>query len=233
MRPICYRQGTRRAEPAAALAGGGRLCPEMTTQQSEQPHPDARPRPRSRPRRDPERARRIVAAAVELIRESGVGVVTHRAVAARAGVPLGSTTYHFATIDDILEQALEQAISEFEQRARDWFGGEGGKLDPAAAIVGFFLQERDAKEGRLVKSDFDLYISALSRPRLRPLASRWSKTVVDAYAALVPHVAAVAINGLLESYEIRSVVEDQSLDPAALRIIEAQITALIAVKPTA
>lgn len=202
----------------------------MITKRPEQPHADKKDRLRGRPRRDPDRAGRIVAAAVEIIREAGVGAVTHRAVAARAGVPLGSTTYHFATIDDILEQALEQAIDEFKQRTRDWFDDEGARLDPAAAIVGFCLRERGARGGSLVKSDFDLYISALSKPRLRPLAARWSKIVVDTYAALVPRHAAVAINGLLESYEIRAVVEGEGFDAEALRVIEAQIAALIAVE---
>ncbi|MFB9840394.1 TetR/AcrR family transcriptional regulator, partial [Actinoallomurus acaciae] len=61
-------------------------------------------------RRDPEgRRRAIVDAACALIPEVGVGGLTHRAVAARAGVQLGSTTYHFATLDDLSRAALAHA----------------------------------------------------------------------------------------------------------------------------
>ena len=56
----------------------------------------------TRRRRDPEaRRREIVTAAAELIVEIGVDALTHRKVAARAGVPLGSTTQYFATLDDL------------------------------------------------------------------------------------------------------------------------------------
>jgi TetR/AcrR family transcriptional regulator, regulator of biofilm formation and stress response len=41
---------------------------------------------------DPTRRDRIAAAALAIVLEQGVAAVSHRAVADRAGVPLGSTT---------------------------------------------------------------------------------------------------------------------------------------------
>src|SRR5437764_249747 len=58
---------------------------------------------------DPERRARIAKAAIEVVAQKGIDGLTHRAVAAAAGVPLGSTTYHFATLDDLLEVALHEA----------------------------------------------------------------------------------------------------------------------------
>ena len=48
----------------------------------------------------------IVAATVRIVAREGVAAVTHRRVAAEAGVALSSTTWHFATKGDILEAAL-------------------------------------------------------------------------------------------------------------------------------
>ena len=48
----------------------------------------------------------IVAATVRIVAGEGVAAVTHRRVAAEAGVALSSTTWHFATKADILEAAL-------------------------------------------------------------------------------------------------------------------------------
>ena len=48
----------------------------------------------------------IVAATVEIVARDGVAAVTHRRVAAEAGISLSSTTWHFATKGDILEAAL-------------------------------------------------------------------------------------------------------------------------------
>lgn len=61
-----------------------------------------------RARRDPEgRKRAIVEAAADLIAESGIVGLTHRKIAARAQVPLGSTTHYFASLDDLKVEALE------------------------------------------------------------------------------------------------------------------------------
>ena len=57
--------------------------------------------------RDPEgRKRAIVQAAAELIMELGISNITHRKIAERAGVPLGSTTQYFATLDDLRHAAI-------------------------------------------------------------------------------------------------------------------------------
>jgi DNA-binding transcriptional regulator YbjK len=48
----------------------------------------------------------IVAATVRIVAREGVAAVSHRRVAAEAGVALSSTTWHFATKADILEAAL-------------------------------------------------------------------------------------------------------------------------------
>ncbi|WCD93179.1 TetR/AcrR family transcriptional regulator [Microbacterium sp. nov. GSS16] len=71
----------------------------------------------SRRRRDPE-ARRIAIldATAELILEIGVSAVTHRLIAARAGVPLGATTQYFTTLDELRSQALHHLVTEVDAR---------------------------------------------------------------------------------------------------------------------
>lgn len=50
----------------------------------------------------------LVDAAADLLLEGGFDAVRHRAVAARAGVPLASTTYYFASLHDLTAAALER-----------------------------------------------------------------------------------------------------------------------------
>lgn len=52
----------------------------------------------------------MLTAAAELIAEVGWGRVTTRAVAARAGLPLGAVTYHFRGKQELLTQAALQAV---------------------------------------------------------------------------------------------------------------------------
>ena len=53
---------------------------------------------------------RIVAATLGIIAEEGLDAVRHRRVAERAGVSLGSTSYHFESRDDLIEAAFLQFL---------------------------------------------------------------------------------------------------------------------------
>ena len=57
-------------------------------------------------RHDPGRRSRIIDVCLDLIAGVGVAGVSHRKVAAAADVPLGSMTYHFAGMDELLREAF-------------------------------------------------------------------------------------------------------------------------------
>ena len=54
----------------------------------------------------------LVAAAADLLRTGGFEAVRHRAVAEKAGLPLASTTYYFASLDDLVTAATERTCSD-------------------------------------------------------------------------------------------------------------------------
>src|SRR5215471_2054704 len=62
-------------------------------------------RSRSLPRREV-----ILDAALGLIAERGTEQLTHRSVAEAAGVPLGSTTYYFASRDELVREAFRRYV---------------------------------------------------------------------------------------------------------------------------
>lgn len=80
-----------------------------------------------RRRRGDASRRAILDAASRLIADTGVGALTHRAVAGAAGVPLARVTYHFPKVDDLLEAAAHQCLRDFDDRLR---------ASAAAAVVG-------------------------------------------------------------------------------------------------
>ena len=58
----------------------------------------------------------LVSAAADLLCEGGIDAVRHRAVAARAGLPLASTTYYFSSLEDLIAKAVEYVgMREAEQ----------------------------------------------------------------------------------------------------------------------
>lgn len=60
----------------------------------------------------------LLDAAVEIVGERGIAAATHRAIAARAGVPPSTTSYFFASIDELLAAAMRERLTEHVERLR-------------------------------------------------------------------------------------------------------------------
>jgi DNA-binding transcriptional regulator YbjK len=139
--------------------------------------------PRPRGATDRERRLRITQAAIEVVGERGVAGLTHRAVAKAAGVPLGSTTYHFATLDDILEAALQKALDDNREQRMQWASTLPDDVDLADALAE--LTEQETGPGRAqVLVEYELYLAALRHPSLQALSRAWSEVLVE---VLLPH----------------------------------------------
>lgn len=138
-----------------------------------QPKTEDRPAVGRRSRSDGERTRAaITAAAVELIAEQGLAATTQRKVAQRAGVSLASVTYHFATVDDLLESAFNQMIDDSVARLNQVRqAAEGGaiSLDEAWESV---VRDPDGRTPAHVTGSFELLVAAMRQPELRPIVRR-------------------------------------------------------------
>jgi TetR/AcrR family transcriptional regulator, regulator of biofilm formation and stress response len=138
------------------------------------------------PKRQPRGTRRreaILRAALRVIGERGVGATTHRAIAEAAGVPVATTTYYFASLDELLEQALRLFVAEEVARL--------GELTQALAAAGPVAPERAAavfadEIAGFVPHDpeqvaqLELYVEACRRPGLRAAATE----CLDAYVGV-------------------------------------------------
>jgi DNA-binding transcriptional regulator YbjK len=146
---------------------------------------------------DPGRRERIVAAAAELMSRDGLHTLTHRRIADQAGVPLGSTTYYFRDLDELVLAATRLALADGRERIRAWSEQLGPDADPArvcnalaAMTVGYVGEHRE----RTVL-DYELYVAGLRRggalseewiDQLRAeLRSRFDPLTADALTAAV------------------------------------------------
>ncbi|MER7468136.1 TetR family transcriptional regulator [Streptomyces sp. NPDC097981] len=153
-------------------------------------------------RYDPKRRiEEVVAAAERVIAARGIEGLTHRAVAEEAGVPLGATTYHFATKDDLIQATLQRSVERFTAYLDDWVA-QRPQLTPeqlAVLLADALLAGFGPERGQQVV-EFELYVAALRRPALRPIADRYIEASVDALSRyvdpLTARAAAVAANGL-------------------------------------
>lgn len=123
-------------------------------------------------RYDPDRRQRLVDAAVEVVAERGIAALSHRAVAAAANVPLGSTTYHFTSLDDLLVAALQQASDTWLAELDTW-ERELPQNAPFTVELATHIERMVADERGRLTLEYELYVAALRHERLRPIAARY------------------------------------------------------------
>lgn len=132
----------------------------------------------------------IVDAAVDVLLAEGPAGTTHRAVASRAGVPLGSTTYYFADRTELVREALEGLADREAQRmaavvARPWPRGPHGRGQLASRLVDVVVgAERLASPGE-VAAAYERFLEAARSPALGSPARRWQRDTEDAVTALL------------------------------------------------
>ncbi|WP_129336535.1 TetR/AcrR family transcriptional regulator [Cellulomonas endophytica] len=124
-------------------------------------------------RTDPDRRDRIVDATVDLIAEVGVAGVSHRKIAARADVPLGSMTYHFTGMDELLHEAFtrfaEHVAASFEAR----LGAARDVEEAVEAVVDLVHELSDHGNHRDQVVSYELYTLAARDPRYRAITTGW------------------------------------------------------------
>ncbi|MFG2355678.1 TetR/AcrR family transcriptional regulator [Streptomyces sp. NPDC048521] len=175
------------------------------------------------PRRyDPERRQRIIDAAIRVAGRDGIAGLSHRSVAAEADVPLGSTTYHFATLDDLLVAALRQANEGFAGALAGSGVLEDADGDLAAGLARVLGQWLGG--GRPgVELEYELYLAALRRPALRPVAAQWTEETAERLAARVDPVTARALLALMDGICLQVLLTGGSYDEEYAREVLARV----------
>lgn len=138
---------------------------------------------RSRLRRE-----ELLAAAIELFAEGGARAITHRAVAARAGLPSATTTYYFESIDDLIREALGAHVEHWT-RALDALSDVRLQvdlgLDDASRFIASVFEARGPEVAAL---ELSIFLAAARDPRLQDTA----RAAMEAFEALASRLLASA-----------------------------------------
>lgn len=151
------------------------------------PAPGVPMRPRKGRRHDPGRRERLAEAAAAVLHRDGMLGLTHRAVAAQAGVPLGSTTYHFSDREGLLAAALDRLTIEEIAVLEDWratWDLPTQLEDALVALVMMYAGQR--RDQSILAYEADLF--AFRRPVIRKISDRWSHAFLE---IIGPHLTAV------------------------------------------
>jgi DNA-binding transcriptional regulator YbjK len=184
----------------------------------------------ARQERGERRRRAILEAALGVISERGVHAVSHRAVAEAAGVPLAATTYYFKSLDELLEGALRLFVDEEAARLTALAERLQGQDLPPREIARLFRSELEPDVAQ-----FELYVEAARRPRMREVA----RQCIEMYAAVAdaalrsagladPAIDPRAFVALFDGYGLHRVAgwDDQGLEDALMALWAAATRAI-------
>ncbi|QFZ20975.1 TetR/AcrR family transcriptional regulator [Saccharothrix syringae] len=175
-------------------------------------------------RNDPGRRDRIIDACLDVIAQVGVAGASHRRIAAAAGVPLGSMTYHFAGMDELLREAFGRhargVAGLFERRmgvARDFEGAKGAVVDIITADV--------AGDRRDLVISYELCALAARDPAFRDITDAWAAASRRALERHFDPLTARMLDALIEGLVLHRALGTAPPDPAAVVAAVERITA--------
>jgi TetR/AcrR family transcriptional regulator, regulator of biofilm formation and stress response len=182
----------------------------------------------------------IIEATIRLIGRDGVDGVTHRAVAHEAGVSLSSTTYHYASKDQIVSEALRHvAAVEIERIAGDAERLADGHPDVrsiAGALAAWMAEQVDGDGLLRVRAGYHLQLEAGKRPELRAINHEWAlavqalaERVLRAAGSPRPRTDARILANAMDGLRLEEVTAPRPGLPARVRpVIERLLDALTA-----
>ena len=159
-------------------------------------------------RTDPERRDRIVRAALDLIAEEGVAGTSYRKAAVRAGVPLGSMTYHFRSMDDLLREAFTRFSGTVVAVFEEHLGSAATPDEARRAVVGLVHRLSDGDQRELVLTH-ELYTLAARKPAYRELTREWMRRSRSALERHFDPATARQLDALIEGLFIHRALDTE------------------------
>lgn len=136
--------------------------------------------------------------------------MTHRKIAERAAVPLGSTTQYFASLDDLLAEALEHLSASIEKAVgivvEDLAAAEDRPRELAKMLLEYLSDPAQ------VRIEYAFYIAHMEHPRLRTLFTRWYDGLLAALLSYTDPRSARAVALYCDGVMLHVMREDTPLE---------------------
>src|ERR1700754_2087612 len=118
---------------------------------------------------NPERRTQILAAAIDILCDDGVGGLTHRQVDSRAGVPAGNTSNYFRTRRALLEETAARTVGLHWKSVEALQSAIGPLSRDGLKALMVRMLEPDEQFRRWTLARFELFMESTRRAELRPL----------------------------------------------------------------
>ncbi|SKC42404.1 TetR/AcrR family transcriptional regulator [Krasilnikoviella flava] len=175
---------------------------------------------------DPGRAGRILDAALDVVADVGVHRTTHRRIAARAEVPLGSVTYYFNGMDDLLAQAFGRLADTMSVLYRRTLADAASPAEAEDAVVELICGPAYATT-REVTLLFEMYAYANHHPEVGVTMRAWLLRSRESLGLHFPEPTCRALDALVEGWPMHRAFDDAPLDRALVAAtVHAVVTGL-------
>ena len=174
--------------------------------------------PRRARRHDPDRKERIVESALAVLARDGVAGITHRAIGEAADVPLGSITYHFKTLDDIVQLAFRTHVDKLATRFENRLAACDSKSDLIECVALAITDDLAANPNELAVT-FELYGDAVRRADTKRITQEWMERAEDALAHHFDRATARLIDVVVEGLMVHMSIAQQPISRDAVRAL--------------
>ncbi|GAA3428890.1 TetR/AcrR family transcriptional regulator [Streptosporangium sandarakinum] len=177
------------------------------------PRPPAARRPR---RHDPGRRDRLIDAALTVIAERGVAATTHREIARVADVPLGSMTYHFTSLEEVLAEAFTRHAESVARVFDERLSAAPDREAAIEAVIALVADDLLGSRHDLVLS-VELYVAAARNPTLRAVTQSWMTRSRQALERHFDATTARELDALIEGLVLHSALSTDPMTPEQIR----------------
>jgi len=176
----------------------------------------------SRRPNDPQRRERIIDATIETIAEHGIQAVTHRKIASCADVPLGSMTYYFSGIDDLLDEAFTRFTQQMSAQYRAFFATVKSAPDACDALTELIFSAQITTPHNM-ELMYQLYAFMSKKPTFKSVMQNWMRTSQTTLEQWFDPVTARALDAFIEGMTLHFVTDREPLSREELRAMVGRI----------
>ncbi len=166
-------------------------------------------------------------ACLDVIAEAGVAGASHRKIAAAANVPLGSMTYHFEGMEDILREAFTRfagtVADSFERR----LAKATDQSSAQAAVIEIITEDVFGNQRDLVLTH-ELYTLAARDPQFQNITNTWMRRSRHALEQHFDPLTARLLDALIEGLTIHRALDNETRSAASDAEAVSRITRTIA-----
>ncbi|HCE0899874.1 TPA: DNA-binding transcriptional regulator RcdA [Escherichia coli] len=169
---------------------------------------------------DPQRREKIIQATLEAVKLYGIHAVTHRKIATLAGVPLGSMTYYFSGIDELLLEAFSSFTEIMSRQYQAFFSDVSDAQGACQAITDMIYSSQVATPDNM-ELMYQLYALASRKPLLKTVMQNWMQRSQQTLEQWFEPGTARALDAFIEGMTLHFVTDRKPLSrEGILRMVE-------------